>query len=113
MKVKLLTALSGVDYNHEHGKVVDMPDDQAVCFIEREMAIPVRDDVGEDTSAKPESVEFAKLNKSDIVAKASEIHGLELDPAMKKADMLAAIDEHLSSATGSVAIPDASAKSEE
>ena len=95
MKIKLLTELSGVDYNHPHGTVVDLPDDEATRFIESGMGVPVRDREMEDTTAKKDSVEFTKLSKADIVAKASEVHGLELDPSMKKADMLSAIDDHL------------------
>lgn len=38
---------------------------------------------------------LADLKKADIVSHAKEVHGLELDPSLKKPELIAAIEEHI------------------
>lgn len=109
MKVKMLTALSGTEYNHGTGAVVDIDDVLAQRLLDRDMAaIPTKAEIASaevdaevvaaqraTESASHDPVDFSKLTKANIVAKAAEVHGLELDPALKKDEMLAAIDEHV------------------
>jgi hypothetical protein len=95
MRVKLFTSLSGTEFNHAHGAIVDLPDDEAIRFIEAGMAVPVRDEEGEDMRLPMENAEFAKLSKAEIVARAAEAHGLELNPRMTKAEMCDAVVKHL------------------
>lgn len=41
--------------------------------------------------------DLSKMTKAEIVAHAAEVHGLELDPSLKKDELIAAVEEHLSS----------------
>lgn len=116
MKVKLLTALSGPGGSHGYGTEIDMEDAESVRFVEAGLAVPVSSTEYETTrqnlakmetatapagsAAAGEVVNFAKLKKDDIPAKAKEVYGLELDPKSSVKSMLAAINEHVAKTSG-------------
>lgn len=116
MEVKLLTSLSGPGRNHSYGEVVDMEDAEAVRFIEREMAVPVMPEKGENGKAKnadketrsqkptdppqgvPDVIDLNELTKAQLITHAAEFHGIELDQKLKKEELIAAINAHLENA---------------
>lgn len=42
-------------------------------------------------------VDLTKLKKEDLVSHAADVHGLELDPSLKKDEMIEAIENHVAS----------------
>ena len=53
MKVKLMTSRAGLNYVQSAGDVVDVSDDEAVRLLDRNEAVPARDDDVETAVARP------------------------------------------------------------
>ena len=53
MKVKLLTSRAGLDFVQAAGSVVDVSGDEAARLLDRNEAVPARDDDVETTVARP------------------------------------------------------------
>ena len=44
IKVKMITSMAGMDFSHEHGKIVEVSPEIAEAWIAAEIAIPVGDE---------------------------------------------------------------------
>jgi hypothetical protein len=68
----------------EDRTIKNVPTRVCVTVDGRKYAFPIAD-------AAPQSVDLSKMTKEQLIAHAAEVHGLTLEPAAIKADLIAAI----------------------